>query len=168
MDNSSVLVSMDYMEVPKGNVLPRWTKQPSLALNTCTVQAASEDEADKLMKKALLLKTLEIVNGKRKLDEAGFKQAMTALEQEETAKQCDPVGSFCMQTFSSPTKCDVPLSCPKSSYTGGRPPNTGMKSWLAKTNKKVNKTSSDSESMPIDWPEEEAPKNKKTKRLKEI
>ncbi|CAL4899403.1 unnamed protein product [Urochloa decumbens] len=75
-----VLLILDYSEIPSGNILQRWTKSAMKGKEKQeTSQMRTDDQANDVRKQALLLKTLEIINGKNKITETGFIQAMSAL-----------------------------------------------------------------------------------------
>ena len=62
----------------------------------------------------------------------------------------------------------VPMSCPIRTAKGGRPPNSGLKSWLVGQKRKCRQDQVDSAAAVTDWPDEEAPRNRKMKLISDI
>ncbi|RLM69233.1 hypothetical protein C2845_PM17G11090 [Panicum miliaceum] len=118
-----VLIHLERTEIPKRNILKRWTKEAMG--NKLEDTAPTSTESDQARKRALLLQTLRIVNGNDIIDEHRFIAAMEALTGRDSAvhhKRTDPtVEQACINNLDG----ELPLSCPERTIKGGRPPSTG-------------------------------------------
>lgn len=116
----------------------------------------------------LLQKAFQLANNPSTISNFKFEEAMRALE----AKEENMKGKAIMEdTDSRMTIMDreqQPTSCPPSTFKGGRPAHTALKTWIATAKKKRTKTSRDAEDKVTDWPDEEQPMFKKRRSLKEI
>ena len=73
-----VLLHLDRQEIPKFNIMRRWTKE-AVVFKAHGEQTDIASDADQMRKKALMLQTLQIVYGPSPVDEQMFKNAMEAL-----------------------------------------------------------------------------------------
>lgn len=163
-----VLVHLDRQEIPPGNILHRWTKD-------CVERSLSEESKlslivhnDKLRKKMLLDKVFEIANREATLSETAFHQAMDAITGSSSsdpvlANSDDP--NILAATFTGQLQ---PTACPPRTVLGGRPPNTGLKSWLTSRKRPPKDKENTPSNLIADWPEEENPSTKKKRSLSDI
>ena len=162
-----VLLHLDRQEIPKFNIMRRWTKE-AVVYKAHGEQTDIASDADQMRKKALMLQTLQIVHGPSPLDEQMFKNAMQALRPADRTQREDPPFDGQYQCSLHDDAGPVPLSCPPRTMKGGRPPSTGLNAWLSRKDKKRTLDSSLRDPISEDWPEEEMPPSKKTRCLKDI
>jgi hypothetical protein len=160
-----VLVHLDYHKIPKNNILKRWTRAATVTDNSVPITA---DDAVQIMKKTLLMKTLEIVNGNGEISEQAFIEAMNTLSAAKTNKVVKENCTTADIVNHVDSGQIVPLDCLERTYKGGRPQGTGLNAWLSRQRKHSRKTKVSNEPIEASWPDEERPLNKKTKRLADL
>ncbi|CAO2183235.1 unnamed protein product [Urochloa humidicola] len=161
-----VLVHLDKQEIPRRNILGRWTKawdsdethNQLHGMKICT-------EEDK--RRMIINKAMELANKKTRLSNYEFENAMQVLTRVDENNQGRPQQTEARQQILLSTD-QIPTSCPPSTYKGGRPPNTGLKSWLANNKKKGSMTTTEASEEVSDWPYEENPPTRKKRSISEI
>lgn len=160
-----VLVHFNKDQIPQGNIMKRWTKEAA-PISSAGSEYRCQTDIDDMKKKALLYRTMQIVNGAEDIDEARFAAAMEALsgiplnysDLNQQAEEFSDVNLIC--------EPELPKSLPERTLKGGRPPSSGLKAWL-KSNEKRKKVQQ-VEALVRDWPDEENPPEKKTRRLRDL
>ena len=159
-----------YLEVPKipeNNILRRWTKE-AVVYKSNAVHACTEADENKARKRALLLETLRLVNDPCAIEESVYHQAMDLLGRAACTNNTAADITTSANNKGSDSAVGVPLACPERTMKGGRPPATGLNAWLSKQSKNRKKEKRNVEESVMDWPDEENPPLKKTKRVSEI
>lgn len=113
-------------------------------------------------------KVFEIANRKTRISNYTFEQAMEALaavDKRDKAEVDDKENSYNKHDW---TELAVPTSCPPSTFKGGRPPHTRLKSWLASKKRSTSNKPIEPNKEAGDWPEDENPLLKKRRSLYEI
>ena len=116
----------------------------------------------------LLDKVFEIANREATLTETAFHQAMDAITGSSSP---DPVlansdyPNILTATFTGQLQ---PTACPSRTILGGRPPNTGLKSWLTSRKRPPKDKENTPSNLIEDWPEEENPSTKKKRSISDI
>jgi len=145
----------------------RWTMdgiEHSLSVDTKATMAAHNDN---MRKKLLLTRVFEIANKEATLSETAFHQAMEAMK-DSTNPPLEPALADITNT-STPAITEVrPTACPPRTMLGGRPPNTGLQSWLASRKRSSNKTANSASALVADWLDEENPPTKKRWSISDI
>jgi len=163
-----VLVHLDKMEIPAGNIMRRWTKEGHIPCKETSISSALEQQSHNMQRKMLLAKACELtkVDDKGRLVSFGktIEEVIGNSMVSETSGQ--QIGEVKDATTSWPTS--KPTSCPPRTIFGGRPPNTGLKSWIASTKKPAACQADDPSTKASEWPEEENPAKKKTKSILEL
>ncbi|KAF8775567.1 hypothetical protein HU200_004341 [Digitaria exilis] len=162
-----VLVHVDKREIPAGNILRRWTKEGHIPTEETSIATALEKQSQNIQRKMVLAKACELakMDNRKRLDTfvQGIEEVTHKTLINETSSQ-----EICEVNDATPALQTLkPTSCPPRTIFGGRPPNTGLKSWLA-SNKKVVCQTEDPSSKASDWPEEEKPPKKKMKSISEL
>ena len=142
--------------------MKRWTKEAA-PISSAGSEYRCQTDIDDMKKKALLYRTMQIVNGAEDIDEARFAAAMEALsgiplnysDLNQQAEEFSDVNLIC--------EPELPKSLPERTLKGGRPPSSGLKAWLKSNEKR--KKDQQVEALVRDWPDEENPPEKKTRRL---
>ncbi|RLM54828.1 hypothetical protein C2845_PM10G11160 [Panicum miliaceum] len=163
-----VLVHLDRLEIPPNNIMKRWTHDatsPNDGASHEQLPCRSVDAEDRMRKEMLLKKVLVLANADEKLTEEAFNHAMEAIvtSQKGNHQFTASVDNICTQILVTDTK--VPVACPPRPSTGGRPPNTGLKSWLSSTKKKRKQMDTDQTTPTITSTDEENPRGGKTKSI---
>ena len=122
-----------------------------------------------MRKKALLMmQTLQLVHGPTAVDEQMFRNAMEALRALPAVQCTDGVIVQSGMSSMDIEHEQLPVSCPERTMKGGRPLSTGLKAWLSRNHKKRISECSSRDPLAEDWPEEERPDRKKTRRIIDI
>ena len=107
-----VLVHLDICKIPPKNIMKRWTKEASVCEQvTCGLKVGMDES--KLMKKALLVETLRVVNNPCALDASIYQSAMDLLAKAlspDTSIPEDQTADKVVETDSVPK---IPLACPE-------------------------------------------------------
>ncbi|XP_039841858.1 protein FAR-RED IMPAIRED RESPONSE 1-like [Panicum virgatum] len=162
-----VLVHLDRQEIPAGNIMRRWTKEGlehSLSVDSKATMAAHNDN---MRKKLLLTIVFEIANKEATLSETTFHQAMEAMK-DSTDPPLEPALADITNTSTAAIAEVRPTACPPRTMLGGRPPNTGLQSWLASRKRSSNKTANSASALVADWPDEENTPTKKRRSISDI
>ncbi|XP_039814154.1 protein FAR1-RELATED SEQUENCE 5-like [Panicum virgatum] len=162
-----VLVYLERQEIPRCNIMRRWTKE-AIVHKLHEIETSVGSDVDEMRKKALLLQTLQVVHSNSGIDEQMFRNAMDALRMMPALQTS--AGTIMQEDKRTVTFGDLetPAACPPRTMKGGRPASTGLKAWLGRSQKKrsAGRPTRDDETQ--DWPEEERPARKKTKRVSDI
>jgi hypothetical protein len=121
-----------------------------------------------MMKRTLLMKTLELVSGKGEISEEAFIEAMNALSAAKCNKVVNGNGTPADIVNHGDSGQNVPLGCLERTYKGGRTQGTGLNVWLSRQRKHARKSADNNKPIEASWPDEEHPPNKKTKRLADL
>ncbi|CAN6372446.1 unnamed protein product [Urochloa humidicola] len=161
-----VLNHLDRRQIPGKNILKRWTKWYDEDNNNRDYLNQLAIENDDLKKKALISAAFELANKETRISNFTFQQAMEALTQASNSSHRGPT-QIEVEANHRLTG-NIPTSCPPSTFKGGRPPNTGQKSWLDDINKQKRQKGGEAEKQASDWPREENPPTKKRRSISEI
>ena len=145
----------------------RWTKEGlehSLSTDSKATMAAHNDN---MRKKLLLARVFEIANKEATLSETAFHQAMEAMK-DSTDPPLEPALADITNTSAAAIAEVRPTACPPRTMLGGRPPNTGLQSWLASRKRSGNKTANSASALVADWLDEENPPTKKRRSISDI
>ncbi|RLM60486.1 hypothetical protein C2845_PM14G07240 [Panicum miliaceum] len=134
-----VLVLLDKSELPPKYVKKRWTKQAAQCHVENEVTCIGGEHAESLLKKVLLTKTIEVISGKASVTESGILHAIQALPTSAETSQAASEIQAPQQIEDVSNIGVMPIACPPRTVKGGRPPNTGLKSWLSGQKKKKKK-----------------------------
>ena len=148
--------------------MKRWTKDATASSERIDDACISSVRVESLLKKVLLRKTLDVINGAASVQELCIMAAIQALcpsSHEEIKNAGTAAATPHAAAFPSEL---VPMSCPSQTVKGGRPPNSGLKSWLVGQKRKCRQDQVDSAAAVTDWPDEEAPRNRKMKLISDI
>ncbi|CAL4994763.1 unnamed protein product [Urochloa decumbens] len=162
-----VLLHLDKAEIPRRNILGRWTK----AWDGCDPQNQVHamdicSEEDK--RRMIINKALQLANKRSRLSNYEFEQAMQVLTTVDQNNERGAEKKLAPQQQLLLSNDQIPTSCPPSTYKGGRPPNTGLKSWLASTKKQTMTSSPQPTELVCDWPYEENPPTRKKRSISEV
>ncbi|CAL5009501.1 unnamed protein product [Urochloa decumbens] len=163
-----VLNNIDRRVVPAKNIVKRWTKwfDEDNRNNDYLRHLAMEN--DDLKRKAIVSKAFELANKESRISNFTYQQAIEALTQ-GTESYAGAASSAVIEKDSNVTMThNFPTSCPPSTFKGGRPPNTGQKSWLDSIKKQKAQNNGEAEKEASDWPREENPPTKKRRSISEI
>jgi len=134
-----VLVSLDQCEIPPGNIMHRWTKAASKEFTRNDFRNKADsmfEDTDKMRKKLLLERVLQLTNSKSSLPDDVYLGAMRALghgDKGKTTTNCKDSGDLYSTVWDSNNP--LPSMFPARICAGGRPPNTSMNSFLAASTK---------------------------------
>jgi hypothetical protein len=138
-----VLVHLDYQEIPKNNILKRRTMAATVSENIIPfTDKSTSDGAIQMMKRTLLIKTLELVSGNGEIGEQAFIEAMNALSAAKSNNVGKGNGSPADIVNHDDSEQNVPLGCPERTYKGGCPHGTGLNAWLLRKRKHARKPQS--------------------------
>ncbi|CAO2165069.1 unnamed protein product [Urochloa humidicola] len=163
-----VLNNLDRRQIPGKNILKRWTKWYDEDNNNRDYLDQLAIENDDLKRKALISKAFELANKETKISNFTFQQVMEALTEASNSSSTAPKSAHIEVEANDKLRRNIPTSCPPSTFKGGRPPNTGQKSWLDSINKQKRQKGGIAEKQASDWPREENPPTKKRRSISEI
>lgn len=170
-------MAIDHQEIPPGNLLKRWTKDATCpdanSIAVTSIQTIGNG-ADRLRKHLLLDKVLELASSDREISDETFNNAIAALnfqsdisnKDKSKHEQRSSNGAALTYTNIAGT---IPTSCPVQPYMGGRPPNTGLKLFLASIKKEAKRKTIEEiniESKTSSY--EENLQNGKTRKIEDI
>lgn len=146
---------MDRTEIPPGNIKHRWTKlagPQNIACTTADITNQVASKMDALKRRALILRALELAEGKDPIDDMEFSDTMQGLHnmlqiQKQTAsQQLEEYQEPDSDTLAIPRE-PISLACPPRPKRSGRPRDTSLKSWNkhAKKSKQSSSTKEDKE-----------------------
>lgn len=164
-----VLIHLDMREIPKRNIMERWTKLYDDDMgNSQYLQNLAITNT--MQKKSLVLKkAFEFANKDGKLSNRNFNEAIRVLEKANKVEMANKGPTNIEIGESNNQDGGKPTSCPVSTSKGGRPPHTSLKSWQAsKKKKKERKQDSSVDKEITDWPDEESPPLKKQRSIADI
>ncbi|CAL5021319.1 unnamed protein product [Urochloa decumbens] len=163
-----VLTYLDKTEIPPGNILRRWTKICDIEGTDMQQLQRLAAENDELKRHILLRMAFEIENNRRCLSSTNFNLALQALTTAESSHEERTHEVATGKGLLSSNIGYIPTSWPTSTYRGGRPQNTSLKSWVTSTKKCRKSKASRAEEEAADWPCEENPHAAKKRHISEI
>lgn len=165
-----VLMILDKKEIPKNNIMERWLKDSllsSMASKAAQIMPPNMETPDKIKKNMLLKKILELVSSEEIADET-FQIAMDALNRSASRNRAPKRKDHPYEDTIDFNNQEIPTSFPARPIGGGRPPNTGIKSYLKGLSKDGKRQKKMSDTNPDTMTDEENPKGWKTKKLIEV
>ncbi|CAO2198944.1 unnamed protein product [Urochloa humidicola] len=145
-----VLTHLDRRQIPKRNILKRWTKWYDEENKNRDYLTQLAIENDDLKKKALISKAFELANKEAKISNLTFQETTAALTHavncSATIEKSAEIGNNDNQGLTG----HIPTSCPPSTFKGGQHPSTGRRSWLDSINKEKRQKSGEAEKQASD------------------
>lgn len=123
---------------------------------------------DKIKKNMLLKKILELVSSEEEIADETFQIAMDALNRSASRNRAPKRKDHPYEDTIDFNNQEIPISFPARPIGGGRPPNTGIKSYLKGLSKDGKRQKKMSNTNPDTLTDEENPKGWKTKKLIEV
>ncbi|CAL5051401.1 unnamed protein product [Urochloa decumbens] len=157
-----VLYTLDRRQIPRANILKRWTKVYD---NNHSTQQFIEhlSEANDDMKRTMLINTaLQLANSTGKISNTLYADTMASI-----MKAVDTASSSATPCTTSKQVDEntLPTSWPSSTYKGGRPAHSSLKSWQSSIKRQRVQSSDEAQKQAADWPEEEEPTSQKKRSL---
>ncbi|CAN6191154.1 unnamed protein product [Urochloa humidicola] len=150
-----VLIHLDRLEIPKGNIMDRWTKYYDSSDANFNPWQELALHNDNVKRKVLLNRAFELANKQGRLSNFAFEQALKSITTStEPQRETPPRKAGAEIT-------NIPTSCPPRKLKGGRPPNTGLKSWISSMKRAAKQKPNEAENEAMDWPDDENPPAKK-------
>ncbi|CAO2179633.1 unnamed protein product [Urochloa humidicola] len=160
-----VLTNLDKREIPADNILKRWTTWYGEGNNNTEYLNQLAFDNDEMKRKALLLRAFKLSNKEARISNYNFEEAMAALTEGSRFQGNPRTSGRRSKENIVVLSQELPTSCPQSTFKGGRPANTGTKSWVDAIKKQKKKNTGDPEKEASDWPREENPPTKKRRSI---